>query len=135
LEQAGFHLNVALDRNLSPVPVDRDAIEQAILNLLNNAIKYSGESREIALRLFRDDGNAVIQVADHGLGIAPEEQARIFERFYRVPSEDNRRIPGAGLGLTLVEHIVKAHGGSVGVESRPGEGSTFTIRLPLEKRS
>ena len=135
LEQAGFHLEVALDRALPPVPADRDAIEQAILNLLNNAIKYSGESREIALRLFRDGGDAVIQVIDHGVGIPREEQARIFERFYRVPSEENQRTSGAGLGLTLVEHIVKAHGGSIGVDSDPGEGSTFTIRVPLENKS
>jgi signal transduction histidine kinase len=135
LEQSGFHLEVALDRDLHQVSADRDVIEQAILNLLNNAIKYSGESREIALRLFREGSDAVIQVVDHGVGIPREEQARIFERFYRVPSEENQRISGAGLGLTLVEHIVKAHGGSVGVESNPGEGSTFTIRLPLEDKS
>jgi signal transduction histidine kinase len=135
LEQAGFHLEVDLDRALPPVPADRDAIEQAILNLLNNAIKYSGESREIALRLFRDGGDAVIQVVDRGVGIPREEQARIFERFYRVPSAQNQRISGAGLGLTLVEHIVKAHGGSIGVDSKPGAGSTFTIRLPLENHS
>lgn len=135
LEQAGFHLAVILDRDLPQVFADRDAIEQAILNLLDNAIKYSSESCEIGLRLFRDDGHEVIQVIDHGMGIPQEEQQRIFERFYRVQSPENQRIAGAGLGLTLVEHIVKAHGGSIGVDSNPGEGSTFTIRLPLENKS
>jgi signal transduction histidine kinase len=135
LEQAGFRLELVLDRDLPPVPADRDAIEQAILNLLNNAIKYSGESREVALRLFRDGGQAVIQVIDHGVGIPLENQKRIFERFYRVPSPENRHITGAGLGLTLVEHIVRAHGGGIEVDSKAGEGSTFTIRLPLENKS
>jgi signal transduction histidine kinase/tetratricopeptide (TPR) repeat protein len=135
LEQAGFRLEPVLDGDLPPVVADRDAIEQAILNLLNNAIKYSGESRDVALRLFREDGQAVIQVIDHGVGIPQEEQNRIFERFYRISSPENRHIAGAGLGLTLVEHIAKAHGGSINVESRAGEGSTFTLRLPMGKRS
>jgi signal transduction histidine kinase len=135
LEQARFRLELVLDRDLPPVPADRDAIEQAILNLLNNAIKYSGESREVALRLFRDDTHAVIQVIDHGVGIPQENQKRIFERFYRVPSAAHRHIAGAGLGLTLVEHIAKAHGGSIEVDSKAGEGSTFTLRLPLENKS
>jgi signal transduction histidine kinase len=124
-----------LDRDLPSVPADRDAIEQAVLNLLNNAIKYSGESRDVALRLFRDGGQAVIQVIDHGIGIPQENQKRIFEKFYRVPSPENRHIAGAGLGLTLVEHIAKAHGGRIEVQSKPGEGSTFTMRLPLENKS
>ena len=135
LEQAGFRLKLTLDQDLPPVVADRDAMEQAILNLLNNAIKYSGESREVALHLFREDSFVTIQVTDHGVGIPREEQKRIFERFYRVSSSENRHIAGAGLGLTLVEHIAKAHGGSIEVESRAGEGSTFTLRLPLENTS
>ena len=135
LEQSGFRLKLTLDQDLPPVVADRDAMEQAILNLLNNAIKYSGESREVALHLFREDSFVTIQVTDHGVGIPREEQKRIFERFYRVSSSENRHIAGAGLGLTLVEHIAKAHGGSIEVESRAGEGSTFTLRLPLENTS
>jgi two-component system sensor histidine kinase SenX3 len=73
----------------------------------------------------------VIRVRDAGVGIAPAEQKRIFERFYRVPSPENQAVPGAGLGLTLVEHVAKAHRGSVEVESAPGQGSTFSIRLPI----
>lgn len=113
---------------------DRDALQQAILNLLGNALKYSGSSREIALRLEREDGRAAIHVIDHGVGIAAEEQARIFERFYRVPTPENRQIPGTGLGLTLVSHIAAAHGGSISVKSAPGAGSTFTIRIPFSER-
>jgi len=131
LSQQGFELNVHAEEGLPDVRVDKDALEQAILNLLNNAMKYSGESREIDLRLQRKDDQALIQVIDRGVGIDPREQTRIFEKFYRVPMPENERIVGTGLGLTLVSHIVKAHGGSIEVESEPGKGSTFSIYLPL----
>jgi signal transduction histidine kinase len=83
------------------------------------------------LRLAREGGKAVISVRDEGIGIAAADQARIFEKFYRISTPENQRIPGTGLGLTLVDHIVKAHDGSVHVESAPGRGSVFTIHLPL----
>jgi signal transduction histidine kinase len=132
LEQQRFTLNVEVQDGLPPVAVDRDAIEQAILNLLANAMKYSGDSRVIDLRLTRADGQAVIEVADRGVGIAADEQRRIFEQFYRVPTKENEGVPGTGLGLTLVRHIAEGHGGRVTVESAPGRGSTFAIHLPLE---
>jgi two-component system sensor histidine kinase SenX3 len=103
-----------------------------VLNLLTNAIKYSGGSREIELALRRVDSRAEIRVADRGIGIPAEEQKRVFEKFYRSPTRENELLPGTGLGLTLVEHVARAHGGSVAVESRPGEGSAFSIRIPLE---
>jgi signal transduction histidine kinase len=130
-EQAGFRVEVSIGVGLPDVLADQDALEQALLNLLGNAMKYSGTSRDIALRVERDDGLAAIGVEDHGIGIAPEEQAHIFERFYRAATPENREIPGAGLGLALVDHIMKAHRGSVSVRSRPGEGATFTIRIPF----
>ena len=132
LAQQGFELRVDAQDGLPPLRVDRDALEQAILNLLTNAMKYSGDARQIDLRLQREDGEAVIQVSDRGVGIAAEEQARIFDKFYRAPTRENQLVPGTGLGLTLVAHIAKAHGGQVEVKSAPGEGSTFSIRLPLE---
>lgn len=131
LEQAGFALEVVTEPDLPRVAADSDALQQAILNLLTNALKYSGNSRRIGLRLDRKDGHARIHVVDQGVGIAPEEQERIFERFYRAPTAENEHIPGTGLGLTIVAHIAKAHGGGVEVASRPGSGSSFTIRLPL----
>jgi signal transduction histidine kinase len=131
LKQQGFVLDVRIDESLPQIRVDRDAIEQAVLNLLSNAMKYSGESRWIELRLRREDDYAIIQVIDRGVGIDPKDQARIFEKFYRVPTRENQSLPGTGLGLSLVAHIAKAHGGSVRVESAPGEGSTFSIILPL----
>lgn len=131
LKQQGFALDVRIDESLPRIRVDRDAIEQAVLNLLSNAMKYSGESRSIDLKAQREGDCAVVQVTDRGVGIDPKDQARIFEKFYRVPTRENQSLPGTGLGLSLVAHIAKAHGGSVRVESAPGEGSTFSIILPL----
>ena len=131
LAQQGFRLHVSADEGLPEIQADPDAIQQAILNLLTNAMKYSGDARDIDLRLFARSGDAVIEVADRGLGLAPEEQKRIFDKFYRAPSHEARLIAGTGLGLTLVAYIARAHGGRVKVESKPGEGSTFSVLLPI----
>ena len=131
LTQQGFVLDLDVCEGIPAVAVDRDGLQQAILNLLTNAMKYSGENREIGLRLSTENGQALIQVSDRGIGIAEKEQSRIFEKFYRVPIPENREISGTGLGLSLVAHIVEAHRGSVDVKSVPGQGSTFTIRIPL----
>jgi len=133
LAQQGFQLHFSVERNLPELRADPDAIQQAILNLLTNAMKYSGDAREIDLRLCARNGDAVIEVADHGLGMAPDEQRHIFEKFYRAPSHESRLIAGTGLGLTLVDHIAKAHGGRVEVESAIGAGSTFSILIPIPK--
>src|SRR5262249_42698674 len=135
LAEQGFILRLDMSEELALVTVDRDAIQQAILNLLTNAMKYSGKRREIELRLSSDVGHALIEVKDHGIGIPENEQPRIFERFYRVPIPENRAISGTGLGLSLVAHIVEAHGGSVHVRSTPGMGSTFSMRIPLSAGS
>ncbi|MDP2957265.1 MAG: HAMP domain-containing sensor histidine kinase, partial [Longimicrobiales bacterium] len=132
LQQRGFSLHVEAAEALPPMAADEDALEQAVLNLLTNAMKYSGESRDIDLRLRRADGEAIISVKDRGVGIPAPHKARVVEKFYRVPSAENAGIPGTGLGLTLVDHIVTAHGGRLDIESEPGLGSTFSIHLPLE---
>jgi signal transduction histidine kinase len=133
LSQQGFELDVQTAGGLPDVHVDRDAMEQALLNLLHNAMKYSGESKEIGLHLKRKDSQALIQVIDKGIGIDPQEKKRIFEKFYRIPSPENERIVGTGLGLALVSHIVEAHGGHLELESESNKGSIFSIYLPLEK--
>jgi signal transduction histidine kinase len=131
LAERGFDFQLSIAAGIPQMKVDRDAIEQAILNLLSNAMKYSGQSRDVALRLSRQNGSAVIQVSDHGVGIPIKEQQRIFEKFYRIPTPENRTISGTGLGLALVAHITQAHHGRVEVESIPGKGSTFSIFLPI----
>ena len=129
--QQGFRLHLDIEEDLPPLAIDRDAIEQAVLNLLHNALKYSGDARDIDLCLKRSGTSILIQVTDRGIGIEPQEQRRIFEKFYRSPIKENERLPGTGLGLALADHIVKAHGGHIAVESAPGRGSTFTLVLPL----
>jgi signal transduction histidine kinase len=135
MARKGFTLRTDVDAAAPLVDADPDAIEQALINLLGNAMKYSGGSREIELALKRSGAAVEISVTDHGLGIEPAEQSRIFERFYRAPVEENRNIQGAGLGLPLVAHIAAAHQGEVRVESSPGRGSTFTLRLPAAKEA
>ncbi len=131
LSQEGHELRVDLGETLPDIRIDPDALEQAILNLLTNAMKYSAVGSEIDLRLVQQDGHAVIQVIDRGVGIPSDQHSRIFEKFYRVPAEENELVPGTGLGLTLVEHIANAHGGHTEVTSTVGQGSTFSIHLPM----
>jgi signal transduction histidine kinase len=102
------------------------------MNLIDNAVKYSekAERKEVTVRLSERDRAIQIAVTDHGIGIAPEEQKKIFEKFYRVSTGLVHDVKGSGLGLSLVKHIVEAHRGSVTVESAVGRGSTFTITLP-----
>jgi signal transduction histidine kinase len=131
LTEQGFDLHVDVVEGIPPVKADRDALKQAILNLLTNAMKYSGQSRGIELRLLPQNGHALIQVADHGIGIPEHEQPRIFEKFYRARVPENHAISGTGLGLALVAHIVQGHGGTIHIDSSPGRGSTFSIRIPV----
>jgi signal transduction histidine kinase len=113
------------------VAADPDAVTQALLNLMDNAIKYSAGNKVLKVALERRDGHVVISVEDRGLGIPAREQAKIFEKFYRVEKSLVHDVKGSGLGLSLVKHIVDAHGGRITVESRPGEGSRFSLHFPL----
>ena len=116
---------------LPPFHLDPGAIDQAVANLLDNAVKFSDGGDEIIVKLEREHDHAVVSVTDHGIGIPRAEQERIFERFHRVSTGLVHDVKGSGLGLPLVKHIVEAHGGSVTVESEPGKGITFTIHLPV----
>ena len=133
LAQQGFKVEVSVAPEVPDVTLDADAVGQALANLIDNAIKYSADERLLAVDVRVADGRLVIAVTDRGLGIAPEEQARIFEKFYRVGRSDTQGRRGSGVGLALVRHIAEAHGGDVTVESAPGRGSRFALRLPLER--
>jgi signal transduction histidine kinase len=102
-----------------------------LLNLVDNAVKYAGDGGEVSVKLSRAPGAVALAVSDHGAGIAPEEQMRIFERFYRATAARTRNVRGSGIGLALVKHIAEAHGGRVEVESAVGQGATFTVYLPV----
>ena len=132
LKQQGFTLTLTAPTTPIVVQADQDAIEQVILNLLVNAMKYSGESRSISVALDVHAREAVVSITDRGIGIATADHERIFQRFYRVATTDGSRQPGAGLGLTIVRHAIDAHGGRVVVRSSLGEGSTFALHIPLE---
>jgi signal transduction histidine kinase len=130
ITSAGFELTPDIAADLPPVAIDRDAISQALLNLVNNAVKYSDDVKKISVRLRRRDGFVAIEVADHGIGIPRSEQEKIFEKFYRVSTGLVHDTKGSGLGLALVKHIVEAHKGKIQLESAPGRGSRFTILIP-----
>jgi signal transduction histidine kinase len=127
---AGCELQVESGPDLM-ARVDAKALSQVIHNLLSNALKYSADSKEIRVVVRREGGQAAISIADRGIGIPESEQTRIFEKFYRSESELVHNTKGAGLGLAIADHIVRAHGGRIAVSSKPGEGSCFTIFLPL----
>lgn len=133
LEQNGFLINLEKPpQPLPPVMIDQDAIAQAFINLLDNAVKYSGEAKEISVTLGQEEGFVTVAVRDYGVGIATEECEKVFEKFYRVGNVLVHDVKGSGLGLSIVKHIVEAHQGKVTVESELGTGSTFMIHLPTE---
>ena len=109
---------------------DQDQLMTAVRNLVDNAVRYSPEGTTVGIGLSSVDGLAQVTVTDQGIGISPEEQERVFERFYRVDAARSRQTGGTGLGLSIVKHVVINHGGEVTLWSQPGRGSTFTIRLP-----
>ncbi len=115
------------------VEIDVQLVEQAIFNLVDNAIKHSGESDEVRVRVSRQGDDAVVEVIDHGCGIPADHLPRIFERFYRVDRARSRKAGGTGLGLAIVKHICQLHRGRAEVVSRPGKGTTFSIRIPVRR--
>ncbi|HEV2707568.1 MAG TPA: HAMP domain-containing sensor histidine kinase [Pyrinomonadaceae bacterium] len=132
---SGFDVQTNIQPDLPSVLIDRDAMGQAISNLLDNAIKYSGEVKQLSITMKTLGSALSIEIADYGIGIPRAEQAKIFEKFYRVGNGLVHDIKGSGLGLSLVKHIIEAHQGTISVESEVGKGSRFTILLPLARRA
>ncbi len=133
LADDGYRIDAEAERSLPPIRVDPEAISRALWNLLDNAVKYSPGQRVVRVEATRLDDRVAISVRDRGLGISPNEQRQIFNKFVRAESAKAAGIPGTGLGLAMVQHIVRAHGGEISVESQVGVGSTFTILLPTYK--
>ena len=131
LEVRDMELDINVPYDLPVVKHDPDAITQCLVNLISNAAKYSGEGGWIGILGRVVEGGVELAISDHGIGIAPHDLRRIFEPFYRSRDAMARRRKGTGIGLTITKYIMEAHGGSVSVQSRPGKGSTFTLRFPI----
>ncbi|MGA3284067.1 MAG: HAMP domain-containing sensor histidine kinase [Verrucomicrobiota bacterium] len=129
------HLAVEIADDLPEIQADHDAIVTVLVNLLDNACKYTTDDKRVSLRIFPDDGFVCFAVSDNGIGLARRHIRRIFDRFYQVDSSLARKAEGCGLGLSIVKFIVDAHKGKITVESKPGQGSTFTVRLPVGRRN
>jgi signal transduction histidine kinase len=122
-----------VDTRLPKVSVDRRRMEQVVSSLLSNAVKYSPDFAEVRVSAVQEGHAAVVSVTDHGIGIGPDELPRVWERFFQADSGTRRAYPGAGLGLYLVKMVVEAHGGTVHARSVPGQGSVFSVDLPLDR--
>ncbi len=131
IEKLGFTVELELGEELPPLQLDPEAMSQALINLLNNAVKYSPERKAITVSVRHEGDRVLLSVLDRGIGIPRSEHRRIFEKFYRVETSLVHTTKGSGLGLALVQHITEAHGGHVELKSTPGEGSTFTLSLPV----
>ena len=130
VDRAGLEFVVDCPALDEPVYVDRDMWEKVVLNLLSNALKFTFDG-SISVRVRREGGDAVVTVADTGIGVAADEMPRLFERFHRIESAHARSNEGSGIGLALVQELVNLHGGRIDADSAEGVGTTFTIRLPF----
>lgn len=132
-ESAAAGFTIRYDRPAEPMPLlgDPDALSHVLWNLLDNAVKYSGESRDVEVAVSTRDRQVALSVTDHGIGIPPAERVRVFARFTRGEEAIRQGIRGTGIGLAIASHIVEAHRGKIDLESDLGKGSRFTVRLPL----
>ena len=135
IQQKGFSVQVEIPPDPLEVEADAGAMEQALLNVLANAMKFSGNSREIGVSLRRKNREAIIEISDHGIGIPAEHRRRIFERFFRIPLAEHLAVPGVGVGLTLVDGILRAHHGKVEVRDNTPKGVIISLHLPVAANS
>lgn len=135
LKQKGIKLETNLSKDLGEIRIDPEAVKQAFLNLLENAVKFCPDKKKIVVDLFRKEQRIILSVTDFGIGIPDSEQKKIFEKFYRATNTTKYQTPGSGLGLALVRNIMEAHGGKIKVKSKIGEGSTFSLIFPLDRKT
>ena len=131
LEAPGCAFTLEVPDSLPQIRADRDSLAQVLTNLIDNALKYTGAEKRIALRARTDSGSVLFSVGDNGIGIADDQRRTIFEPFFQVDQKLSRTREGSGLGLAIVRRIVKAHGGEITVASEPGKSSVFTVKIPL----
>jgi two-component system phosphate regulon sensor histidine kinase PhoR len=131
VQKDGFVLNLEAAPDIPDTYIDPNAITMAFMNLLENSVKYSGDRKKIEVRIAQNNGFLELSVADQGIGISSIEQQKIFDQFYRGNDAAVRRIRGSGIGLAITRRVARMHGGEVAVESEPGKGSTFTLRIPV----
>ena len=132
-QKHGVNLSVKIERMVPSVMVDRVLIERAIVNLIDNAVKFTPEGGKIVVSAHSSDSMVTVEVRDNGEGVDPLDLPRVFERFYKA--DRARRAGGTGLGLAIVKHTVEAHGGKVKAESNPGKGSTFGFSIPIRPKT
>lgn len=130
LENEGFALDTQLNPHIPAIEGDPEALAEAFINLLDNGVKYSETDKRIEVRSGMENGSVYLEVRDHGIGIAPEDRQKIFEKFHRISDALVHNTKGSGLGLTLVKHIVEAHRGHIELDSKPGKGSCFRLAFP-----
>jgi signal transduction histidine kinase len=128
-----FRLETEIPKQMPSVLADKEAISRALFNVLDNALKYRGQSQKAYLRAWSDEQSVFLEVKDEGIGISREEQKKVFEKFYRIDEAHRINIKGSGIGLTVVTHIIKAHGGKVKLDSEKEKGTKVTLELPLKR--
>jgi signal transduction histidine kinase len=133
LKQGKFKIDTSWPDKIV-ISADKDAFAGALMNLISNAIKYSEKDKYLGISITKESGSVVICLEDHGIGIADDEQKKIFDTFYRSRAEKVQSLGGAGLGLTLVQHIIHAHEGKMKVESKQGKGTKFFLYIPIEDK-
>ena len=133
LEQKGFTFKILKDETIPIIKIDEEAVSEAIVNLVDNAVKYSDNNKEITFRTGLESNYAFVEVEDKGIGIPEKDQKKIFEKFFRVSAGNVHSVKGSGLGLSIVKYIIEAHKGEIRLSSTVGEGSKFKLMFPLNK--
>jgi signal transduction histidine kinase len=134
ISNEGFSVSSSIPQTLPEIVIDKEAIQQVLYNLLDNAYKYSGDSKNIEIIAESQEDSVKISVRDFGIGIQPEDQNKIFNHFFRGGDELTRYVKGSGIGLTIVKKIVEAHQGTITLESTLGKGSIFQVTLPVDQK-